>query len=89
MLVVTLPGLCLCRDQAPWQARAATFAPVVSALGSCMAIRYSCPAEPLWRTAAEAFNSVRSTNLMLLINIYKMLNSHGAVILHLALSSRE
>lgn len=50
--------LCGCRDQAPWQARAATFAAVVSALGRCMAMRYSRPAENLWRAAAEAFNAV-------------------------------
>ena len=53
-------AFCYGRDQAPWQARAATFAPVISALGGCMALRYSCPAEHLWRAAAEAFNAVRA-----------------------------
>ena len=51
------------RDQAPWQARAATFAGVVSSLGECMAVRYSLPASSLWRTAAGAFNVVVAAGL--------------------------
>ena len=52
-----------CRDQAPWQARAVTFAGVVASLGECMAVRRSLPASSLWRTAAGAFNAVVAAGL--------------------------
>lgn len=51
------------RDQAPWQARAATFAAVVSSLGECMAVRHCLPACNLWRMAAAAFNTVVAAGL--------------------------
>ncbi|BDA41918.1 Protein MON2 homolog [Coccomyxa sp. Obi] len=53
----------LYRDQAPWQARADTFAQVVAGLGACMVTRFSCPEENLWRAAAEAFNCVVAAGL--------------------------
>lgn len=55
--------LCCCRDQAPWQARAATFAAAVRALGDCMATRHSAAARGLWRAAAAAFNAVVAAGL--------------------------
>lgn len=51
------------RDQAPWQARAATFAAVVTKLGDCAAMRFSCPEANLWRAAAEALNCIIASGL--------------------------
>jgi hypothetical protein len=56
-------SLLLGRDQAPWQARAQTFAAVAAALGDCMATRFACPETGLWRAAAEAFNSIVASGL--------------------------
>ena len=53
----------LCRDQAPWQARAHTFPAVVEVLGQCLATRYTAFAQDLWRTAVGAFNTIVSTGL--------------------------
>jgi len=55
------PGLC--RDQAPWQAQAATFAAAVTSLGNCMATQHSPAAGNLWRTAAVAFNALAASGL--------------------------
>ena len=51
------------RDQAPWQARAATFASAVTSLGECMGMRYNHAAGDLWRAAAVAFNAVVAAGL--------------------------
>ena len=51
------------RDQAPWQARAATFAAAVTSLGECMGTRHSAAAGNLWRAAAVAFNAVVAAGL--------------------------
>ena len=51
------------RDQAPWQARAATFPAVVDTLGQCMATRYTAFAQDLWRTAVLSFGTVVSSGL--------------------------
>ncbi|KAK9810126.1 hypothetical protein WJX72_005196 [[Myrmecia] bisecta] len=48
----------LYRDQAPWQARAAMFPAIVSALGQCMATRYTAYADNLWRVSAAALSPV-------------------------------
>lgn len=51
-----------CRDQAPWQARAATFAAVVDTLGQCMATRYTAFAQDLWRTVSRAQQDALETH---------------------------
>lgn len=51
------------RSQAPWQARAASFAAVASALGACMATRYRLFHEALWREAAAVWPSVLAAGL--------------------------
>ncbi|KAK9868608.1 hypothetical protein WJX84_001848 [Apatococcus fuscideae] len=53
----------LYRDHAPWQAKATTFAAVISSLGQCMALRYTAYAQDLWRVAAGAFNAVIAAGL--------------------------
>ncbi|KAK9811035.1 hypothetical protein WJX73_008056 [Symbiochloris irregularis] len=53
----------LYRDQVPWEARSATFPAVVAALGSCLALRYTLPSSPLWRTAVQSFTTVVSAGL--------------------------
>lgn len=54
---------CVCRDHAPWQAKATTFAAVVSSLAQCMAMRYTAYTQNLWRVAAAAFNAVVAAGL--------------------------
>ena len=53
----------LCSEQAPWQARAVTFAAAVTSLGNCMATRRSLAGGNLWRAAAAAFNTVVAAGL--------------------------
>ena len=53
----------LCSEQAPWQARAVTFAAAVTSLGDCMATRRSLAGGNLWRAAAAAFNTVAAAGL--------------------------
>lgn len=54
---------CLCRESAPWQARASMFCPTVTVLGKCMATRYTAYSENLWRAAAAVFNSIVNLGL--------------------------
>ena len=51
------------RDQAPWEARAATFPAVVRALGQCMGLRFTAIDSNLWRVAVRAFTAVVSAGL--------------------------
>ena len=53
----------VCRESAPWQARASMFCPLVTVLGKCMATRHTAYSEGLWRAAATVFNSVVNCGL--------------------------
>ncbi|WIA43332.1 hypothetical protein OEZ86_009826 [Tetradesmus obliquus] len=50
-------------SHAPWQVRASLFAPVVSGLGQCAALRHVAPEEPLWQQAAAGLVSVVNAGL--------------------------
>lgn len=59
-MICKMPG---CREQVPWEARAATFPAVVHAIGQCMALRFTPYGGSLWRSAVTAFTIVVSSGL--------------------------
>lgn len=52
-----------CRDQVPWEARAATFPAVVQALAECLALRFTLPGATLWRSAVSALIVIVSAGI--------------------------
>ena len=55
-------GAC-CRDQVPWEARAAPFPAVVQAMAQCLALRFTPFGGNLWRAAVTTFTAVVSAGL--------------------------
>ena len=52
-----------CREQVPWQQRAANMAALVTGVGECMATRFTVFGENLWRVAVVAFNAIVAIGL--------------------------
>ena len=52
-----------CREQVPWQQRAANMAALVTGVGECMATRFTVFGENLWRVAVAAFNAIVAIGL--------------------------
>lgn len=52
------PNQACCREEVPWQQRAANLSMCLNGIAECMATRYSYFSEHLWRSAVSAFITV-------------------------------